>query len=60
MIAVDELNNDLGTYGHALVQSPDSDRLARQGVAAVGATTRSRRPPEAVVGQRALAVPGSP
>ena len=32
MIAVDDLNNDLGTYGHALVKSPNIDRLARQGV----------------------------
>ena len=32
MIAVDDLNNDLGTYGHGLVKSPNIDRLARQGV----------------------------
>lgn len=31
-ISVDDLNNDLGTYGHSLVQSPHIDRLARQGV----------------------------
>ncbi len=28
-ISVDDLNNDLGTYGHPLVQSPHIDRLAR-------------------------------
>ena len=31
-IAVDDLNNDLGTYGHRLVRSPNIDRLARRGV----------------------------
>ncbi len=31
-IAVDDLNTDLGTYGHDLVKSPQIDRLARQGV----------------------------
>src|SRR4030095_11348022 len=31
-IAVDDLNNALGTYGHRLVKSPNIDRLARRGV----------------------------
>ena len=31
-IAVDDLNNDLGAYGHDLVQSPHIDRLAAQGI----------------------------
>jgi iduronate 2-sulfatase len=31
-IAVDDLNNALGTYGHPLVRSPHIDRLARRGV----------------------------
>jgi len=31
-ISTDDLNNDLGTYGHALVKSPNVDRLARRGV----------------------------
>lgn len=31
-IAVDDMNNDLGCYGHPLVKSPNIDRLARQGV----------------------------
>ena len=31
-IAVDDMNNDLGCYGHPLVKSPNIDRLAREGV----------------------------
>lgn len=31
-IAVDDLNNSLGCYGHPLAQSPNMDRLARRGV----------------------------
>lgn len=31
-ISVDDMNNDLGTYGHPLVKSPSIDRLAREGV----------------------------
>jgi len=31
-IASDDLNNDLGLYGHRLVRSPNLDRLGRQGV----------------------------
>lgn len=31
-IAVDDMNNDLGCYGHPLVKSPNIDRLARMGV----------------------------
>lgn len=31
-IAVDDLNNDLGAYGHDLVRSPHIDRLAAQGM----------------------------
>ena len=31
-ITVDDLNNDLGVYGHPLVQSPSIDRLASEGM----------------------------
>ncbi len=31
-IAVDDLNNNLGTYGHKVVKSPNIDGLARRGV----------------------------
>jgi iduronate 2-sulfatase len=32
-LIADDLNNDLGTYGHPLVKSPHIDRLAKRGVA---------------------------
>ncbi len=32
-IAVDDMNNDLGCYGHPLVKSPNIDRLASEGIA---------------------------
>ena len=32
LIMADDLNNDLGTYGHPIVKSPNLDRLAARGV----------------------------
>ncbi|MEE4218730.1 MAG: sulfatase-like hydrolase/transferase, partial [Xanthomonadales bacterium] len=32
LVVVDDLNTDLGAYGHDLVQTPNIDRLASQGV----------------------------
>jgi iduronate 2-sulfatase len=32
LIMADDLNNDLGTYGHAIVKTPNIDRLAKRGV----------------------------
>lgn len=32
-ISVDDMNNDLGCYGHPFVRSPNIDRLASQGIA---------------------------
>jgi uncharacterized sulfatase len=32
LIMADDLNNDMGTYGHRLVKTPNLDRLARRGV----------------------------
>ena len=32
LIMADDLNNDLGTYGHPLVKSPNIDRLAERGL----------------------------
>ena len=31
-IAIDDLNTDLGCYGHEQVQTPNMDRLAKMGV----------------------------
>src|SRR5215217_7220179 len=32
LIMADDLNNDLGTYGHPVVKTPNLDRLAARGV----------------------------
>src|SRR5262245_57229069 len=32
LIMADDLNNDMGTYGHPIVKTPNLDRLAARGV----------------------------
>jgi iduronate 2-sulfatase len=32
LIMADDLNTDVGTYGHPLVKTPNIDRLAKRGV----------------------------
>ena len=32
LIMADDLNNDLGTFGHPIVKTPNIDRLASRGV----------------------------
>jgi len=38
MVLVDDLNTDLGSYGHPMVQTPSIDRLAGRGFYSHGLT----------------------
>ena len=42
LIMADDLNNDLGTYGHPLVKTPNLDRLAARGCDSIARTTSFR------------------
>ncbi len=42
LISVDDMNNDLGCYGHPLVKSPHIDQLARRGVSSIGRIASTR------------------